>query len=446
MDFAKYNLEPQLVATLAKHGYLTMTEVQEKVIPLALSGESLIVKSATGSGKTHSFLIPLLARLNKFDGIQAIILAPTRELARQLYNFSVELNKDYRQIDILLLAGGIEKSRSKDRLVNKPQLIIATPGRFKDLLVSEDVTSLKSVHTLILDEGDMLLDAGFYNDIVNIIEEVSPLTIQLFSATIPQKLVSLISKKTGVKSILSLDKHEKTSYDVTHHLIDVHHQDRQKVTLDFIKAYNPYLILVFCSTNKEVMSLYDYLSATGLKVGILTGELEVRKRKAMFRRVQNNEFSVIVASDIAARGIDILDVSHVLSVSFPFDLEFYFHRAGRTGRNYAKGEAFTLYDHDDLKTVAKLEKEGVKFTTLLYRSGEFVNAPKPKKSLKEATVSEKALEEKIKKAVAVTRKKKVEPRYKKKVKEEISRVKRRHKRQEIKQAIKEKHKASRRGD
>ena len=141
----------------------------------------------------------------------------------------------------------------------------------------------------------MLLDAGFYDDIVNIIEVVDPKTIQLFSATIPQKLVSLINKKTGVKSILTLDKNEKTSYDVTHHLIDVHHQDRQKVALDFIKVHNPYLILVFCSTNKEVMSLYEYLSAAGLKVGILTGELEPRKRKAMFRRVQNNEFSVIVA-------------------------------------------------------------------------------------------------------------------------------------------------------
>lgn len=445
MDFAKYNLEPRLVATLAKHGYLQMTAVQEKVIPLALSGESLIVKSATGSGKTHSFLIPLLAKLNKEDGIQAIILAPTRELARQLYNFSNELNKDYRQIDILLLAGGIEKSRTKDRLINKPQLVIATPGRFSDLLVNEDTTSLKSVHTLILDEGDMLLDAGFYNDIAHIIEVVDPKTIQLFSATIPQKLVSLISKKTGVKSILELDKHEKTSYEVVHHLIDVHHQDRQKVTLEFIKAKNPYLILVFCSTNKEVMSLYEYLSATGLKVGLLTGELEARKRKAMFRRVQSNEFSVIVASDIAARGIDILDVSHVLSLSFPFDLEFYFHRAGRTGRNSAHGEAYTLYDHDDLKTVAKLEKEGVKFTTLLYRSGEFIAAPKAKKTVKAQTSSEKALEEKIKKAVAHTKTKKVEPRYKKKVKEEISRVKRRHKRQEIKQSIKEKKKTNKRG-
>lgn len=437
MEFAKYNIDKALNAVLAKHGYLQMTAVQAEVLPLALKGESLIVKAETGSGKTHSFLIPLLARINKEDGIAAVILAPTRELARQIYNFTVEINKDYNNLDILLLAGGIEKTRSKGRLENKPNIIIATPGRFKDLLVDSDVTSLKSVHTLVLDEGDMLLDAGFYGVISEMIDFIEPATIQLFSATIPQKLANLVTLKTGVKKVIDVHKDDKTSSSVTHYLIDVHHQNRFAAAARFIEVFNPYLLLIFCSTNKDVMALYEYLSATGRKIGLLTGELESRKRKAMFRRVQNNEFQVIVASDIAARGLDILNVSHVLSINFPFDLEFYFHRAGRTGRYMESGAAYTFYDHDDLPTVAKVEKLGITFTVLAYRGNAFVPASKPVKRAKTVTPDEKALQTKIKKAVATTKTKKVRPRYKQKVKDAVAKVKRQHKRQIIKKSIKE---------
>lgn len=446
MDFSKYNIDKTLNDVLAKHGYLKMTAVQDAVIPLGLKGESLIVKAQTGSGKTHSFLIPLFARLNKNDGIQAIILAPTRELARQIYTFSTQINNDYRGVDILLLAGGIEKSRAKGRLSNKPNLIIATPGRFKDLLVDDDVTSLKSVHTLILDEGDMLLDSGFYDIISEVIAYVEPTTIQLFSATIPQKLANLVTLKTGVKKVIDVHKDDLTSDTVTHYIIDVHHLDRKSVALAFIKKYNPYLLLIFGSTNKDVLELYDYLSAQGLKVGLLSGELETRQRKAMFRRVQNNEFQVIVASDIAARGIDILNVSHVLSLSFPYDLEFYFHRAGRTGRNNEVGEAFTMYDHDDLITVEKVAKSGIIFTNLVYKDGEFnKTSPKVRKE-KAQTPQEKALDVKIKKAVATTKTKKVRPRYKKKVQEAVDKVKRQHKRKLIKESLKEQRAKAKKGE
>ena len=437
MDFGQYNIEKGLVDVLNKHGYLKMSEVQALIIPRALRGESLIVKAKTGSGKTHSFLIPLLARINKVDGIQAVILAPTRELARQIYDFTQQINKEYQNVDVLLLAGGLEKSRHRDRLSNKPALLIATPGRFKDLLVNEDITSFKSVHTIILDEGDMLLDSGFYDVISETLNVIDAKTIQLFSATIPQKLANLVTLKTGVKQVIDVDKKEKTSETVTHYLIDVHHQDRFGVVEAFIKRYNPYLLLVFGSTNKDVLTLYEYLSAKGHKIGLLTGELDSRKRKAMFRRVKNNEFQVVVASDIAARGIDIADVSHVLSLSFPFDLEFYFHRAGRTGRNNNVGEAFTLYDHDDLPTVEKVESLGVSFINLAYKAGEFNEAKKKERVRKVKTAAEQELDIKIKKTVATTKTKKVRPRYKKKVKEAVAKVKWFHKKQTIKKAIKE---------
>lgn len=437
MEFGKYNIEKTLVDVLNKHGYLQMSEVQAAIIPPALKGESLIVKAKTGSGKTHSFLIPLLSRLTKEGGIQAVILAPTRELARQIYDFTQQINKDYRNIDVLLLAGGLEKTRHRDRLSNKPALLIATPGRFKDLLINEDVTSFKSVHTVILDEGDMLLDSGFYDVISETLNVIDAKTIQLFSATIPQKLANLVTFKTGVRSVIDIDKKDKTSETVTHYLIDVHHQDRFLVVEAFIKRFNPYLLLIFGSTNKDVLALYEHLSAKGQKIGLLTGELDNRKRKAMFRRVKNNEFQIVVASDIAARGIDIADVSHVLSLSFPFDLEFYFHRAGRTGRNQNEGEAYTLFDHDDLPIVEKVEALGVSFKTLAYKKGEFIEVQKKERSKKALTPEKQALETKIKKTVAATKTKKVRPRYKKKVKEAVAKVKWFHRKQTIKKSIKE---------
>lgn len=445
MDFGKYNIEKELVSVLNKHGYLEMSEVQAHIIPLALKGDSLIVKAKTGSGKTHSFLIPLLAKLNKDDGIKAVIFAPTRELARQIYDFTQQINKDYRNVDVLLLAGGLEKSRHKDRLLNKPALIIATPGRFKDLLVDSDLTSLKSIHTVILDEGDMLLDAGFYDVISKTLDIVDAKTVQLFSATIPQKLANLVTIKTGVKKAIDIDRTDKTSETVTHHLIDVHHLNRFEVVEAFINEFNPYLLLVFGSTNKDVMALYEYLGQKGHKIGLLTGELESRKRKAMFRRVKNNEFQVVVASDIAARGIDILDVSHVLSLSFPFDLEFYFHRAGRTGRNLNVGDAYTLYDHDDLETVAKVEALGVNFKLLAFKNGVFVEGKKKEKVKKSLTPQQKELDTKIKKAVATTKTKEVKPGYKRKVKKEVEKVKKAHRRQVIKKSIKEQRAKARRG-
>lgn len=437
MEFGKYNIEKTLVDVLNKHGYLQMSDVQAAIIPPALKGESLIVKAKTGSGKTHSFLIPLLSRLTKDGGIQAVILAPTRELARQIYDFTQQINKDYRNIDVLLLAGGLEKTRHRDRLSNKPALLIATPGRFKDLLINEDVTSFKTVHTVILDEGDMLLDSGFYDVISETLNTLDPKTVQLFSATIPQKLANLVTLKTGVKSVIDIDKKDKTSETVSHYLIDVHHQDRFGVVEAFIKRFNPYLLLIFGSTNKDVLALYEHLSAKGLKIGLLTGELDNRKRKAMFRRVKNNEFQIVVASDIAARGIDIADVTHVLSLSFPFDLEFYFHRAGRTGRNQNDGEAYTLFDHDDLPIVEKVEALGVSFKTLAFKKGEFVEVQKKERPKKALTPEKQELETKIKKTVAATKTKKVRPRYKKKVKEAVAKVKWFHKKQTIKKSIKE---------
>lgn len=434
--FKQFNLKTELVEVLAELGYINLAPVQEKVIPIALRGESLLARSETGSGKTHAFLVPILNKLNvDINEVQAIILAPTRELAKQIYDFATEINQKLGNFRILLLAGGIEKTRNIAQMSLGPQLIIATPGRLKDVGFVNSVITLRTVKTLVLDEADMLMDSGFLPIVNEILLQLDSPQIMIFSATIPKTLNSIIERYVGSSHIIEMSDIYQTSERVKHHLIDVHHQNRFEIVRDFIKWRNPYLLLIFCSEVEEVDNLYKYLVNSGIKCGILHGNLTPRERKQMLRRIRNDEFRIIVASDIAARGIDIPNISDVLNVNFPRDHAFYFHRAGRTGRFDQEGDCFSFYDHDSLKTVEKLESLGVSFNVLRFSKGTFIETEidKPKTRIK--TDSQKELDNKIQRTIARTRSNVVKPGYKKKVKQAVDKVKRRHRREMIKKDI-----------
>ena len=185
--FKQFNLKTELVEVLAELGYINLAPVQEKVIPIALRGESLLARSETGSGKTHAFLVPILNKLNvDINEVQAIILAPTRELAKQIYDFATEINQKLGNFRILLLAGGIEKTRNIAQMSLGPQLIIATPGRLKDVGFVNGVITLRTVKTLVLDEADMLMDSGFLPIVNEILLQLDSPQIMIFSATIPK--------------------------------------------------------------------------------------------------------------------------------------------------------------------------------------------------------------------------------------------------------------------
>ncbi len=423
--FTMYNLSETLVSALKEHNYVRMSPVQQIVIPRALRGESFMVKAKTGSGKTHAFLIPLIERLTKQEIETALILVPTRELAQQIYDFARELNKNTPPLKLLLLAGGLERSRTQSKMAQRPHLIIATPGRFHDLALKDTVISLRHLDTIIIDEADMLLDSGFLGITNEILQYFQPGTAQLYSATIPQLVRDLMRMYADITEIITVDEEITPAYNVTHYLIDVAHQDRHAATLAFIKERTPYLLLIFCSTTKEVGELYEYLNANSVKAAIISGGLDARTRKTMMRRIKNDEFSVIVASDIAARGIDINNVSDVLNVNFPRDLSFYFHRAGRTGRFDAKGNAFSFYNRDDENVVKKL-REDVAFNYMQYRDGSFKESAQPDEFVKHKRATTD-LEVKIHKAANRRAPKKVKPGYKQKRKAIIDRVARKHK-------------------
>lgn len=438
--FSQFALANELVTTLTRLNYDDMTPVQEVVIPKILKGESLLVRSQTGSGKTHAFLIPIFEKLNeKVNQVQAIIIAPTRELARQIFDFASQINKEYKGLRILLLAGGLEKSRNSAKLALGPQLVIATPGRLKDIGFVNSVITLETVQTIVLDEADMLMDQGFFELISEILTRLNSAQILVFSATIPVKLNHIIEKFVGKSQVVDIDKTVTTSGSVSHYAIDIHHQDMLEAVNDFIKWKNPYLLLVFASNKKDVNSIYEYLTSKGLKVGLMHGDLESRERKSMLKRIRNDEFPIIVASDIAARGMDINNITEVLSVNLPHDLDFYFHRAGRTGRYDKSGDSYVFYDHDSAPEIEKLENLGVSFHYYQYKANEFVEKALVKRAKRQHSIehTDEALNTKIQKVRSVTQTTQVKPGYKKKVRTAVEKVKRIHRRQLINKKVME---------
>ena len=435
--FTQFDLQSNLLQTISSLGYIDLTPIQEIVIPPALRGESLIARSPTGSGKTHAFLVPIFNKIKpEISEIQAIILSPTRELAKQTANFARLIAKDFPNIRLLLLAGGEEKSRNVMSLSKKPHIVIATPGRLKDLGIENTVTSLMTAKTIVLDEADMLLDSGFFSVIDEILNTLVTPQIMVFSATIPVGLINLMAKY--FKDIKVLEQGEgATNKQVDHFLIDSRHHDEHQLVYDFIQWKHPYFLLIFASTKQEVNALYQFLLTKGIKVGVIHGDLASRERKTMMKRINNDDFPVVVASDMAARGLDFSHVSEVLNLNLPNNLEYYFHRAGRTGRYQDHGEVYTVYDNDHLTKPRKLIEQNVKFSFLYYQNEEFMVDKRPRLMERAKPFSNKAseLDLEIQKVVAKTRSKKIKPNYKKKVKEVVAKTKQKHRREIIRKDI-----------
>lgn len=437
MKFNAFNLDSQLVEILASKGYVEATEVQQIVIPKALRYENIIVRSETGTGKTHSFLIPIFNQIQINKQLQAIILSPSRELARQIYSFAMEIAKSekYRELSIKLFVSGEDNLKDIKSFSNGCEILIATPGKLKGLL-SETEVNLDSIRTFVLDEADMLLDEGFFDTIDGILEKINRnIQIEVYSATISKKVEMFLKKYISPDYVLTNNEQNYTAKTVTHYFINTKHQDKKQLLLKFIELKKPYFLLVFASTKKEVEEIYNFLNSNKIKSGIISGALEARERKSMLRRIKNDEFRVVVCSDLASRGLDIENVSDVLSINLPNNLEYYYHRAGRTGRNYKTGQSYVFYDYDSLDLPTKLLKQGLEVKYLKYANGDFVDDKAPNKEKKHKKELNTELETEIRKVKAINKSKKVKPGYKKKVKQEIQKVKNKHKRESIKKDI-----------
>lgn len=430
--FQSYALKPIINKIVAELGFTQPTPIQQKVIPPAIKGESLIGQSHTGSGKTHAYLLPIFNQLveDKRE-VQYIITAPTRELAIQIFDEVKKVIKFANKEDVWhskLFIGGTDKQRQIDKLKEQPQIIVGTPGRILDLVNAEalDVHKVKGV---VLDEADLLVDLGFLNEVDQLLVRMTKeVQILVFSATIPKKLQPFLKKYFESPTYIKIDDDKPSPETMEHRLIPLRHRGKAEVIYNITKLINPYLALVFVNRKEHADQLAKELTEKGLEVGLLHGGLKPRERKRMLTELKNLRYQYIVATDLAARGIDIKGVSHVINAELPREEEFYIHRVGRTARAGLEGTAINLYTDSDENLIRRLEKSGLTFESYDIRKGEWEEI----KNWNERQTRERPKDEAEKQAWSmVKRPKSVKPGYKKKMKREAERNKKKINRSQI---------------
>lgn len=421
-NFREFNFKEYIYQALDEINFKEPTEVQARLIPTILKGKSVVGQSQTGSGKTHTFLLPIFQNLNaQKDEVQAVITTPSRELAYQIYEAAKQLAKfSPEDIWIQNYVGGTDKQRQIEKLKShQPQLVIGTPGRILDL-VRGNALDIHNAHYLVVDEADMTLDLGFLKE-TDAIASTLPKDLQMlvFSATIPEKLRPFLRKYMYNPVIEVVANKHVISPTIDNWLISTKGRDRNKLIYDLLTMGEPYLALVFANTKERADELTNYLRSQGLKVAKVHGGIQPRQRKRIMREIQNLDYQFVVATDLAARGIDIEGVSHVINDDIPEDLEFFVHRVGRTGRNGMKGTAITLYEPSEEKLIDELESMGVHFVPKAVKNGEIVDSYDRNRREKRQTRKE-SMDPKLRGFVKKEKKKR-KPGYKKKIKRAIKR-------------------------
>ena len=344
-EFKDFDFKPFINKALKAMDFRKPTPVQERLIPTVLKGKSVVGQSQTGSGKTHTFLLPIFQKIDPNGPAQAVITTPSRELAYQIYEAAKQIAK-FSPIPITVhnYVGGTDKQRQIEKLShNQPQIVIGTPGRILDLIRAQAL-DVHEVRQLVVDEADMTLDMGFLDDTDAIASSLpQDLQMMVFSATIPEKLQPFLHKYMENPVVEVVKNQTIISDTIDNWLISTKGRDRNQIIYKLLTMGEPYLALVFTNTKKRANELTDYLRSQGLKVAKIHGGLQPRERKRIMKAVQNLEYQYVVATDLAARGIDIQGVSHVINDDLPTDLEFFVHRVGRTGRNGMSGTAITLW-------------------------------------------------------------------------------------------------------
>ena len=420
--FAQFGFKPFIDAAVKEIGFKEPTEVQARLIPLILKRRSVVGQSQTGSGKTHTFLLPIFQTIDpELTEVQAVITTPSRELAYQIYDAAKQIAKhSEKEILVHNYVGGTDKQRQIEKLEHRhPQIVIGTPGRVLDLMKSQAL-DVHNASVLVVDEADMTLDLGFLKE-TDAIASAMPKELQMmvFSATIPDKLKPFLRKYMTDPIVEVVENKNVISPTIDNWLISTKGRDRNQLIYQLLTMGQPYLALVFANTKERVDDLTRYLRSQGLRVAKIHGGIPPRERKRTMREIQNMEYQFVVATDLAARGIDIEGVSQVINDDIPEDLEFFIHRVGRTGRNGMEGTAITLYAPSEDKMIAELESLGISFEEKKLSNGEIVASYDRNRRLKRRTRSNK-LDPKIV-GMVKKEKKKRKPGYKNKIKRAIKR-------------------------
>ena len=391
-SFAALNLKAETLASLDAKGYRAPTPVQQEAIPRALEGRDLVVQSRTGTGKTAAFGVPIMEKVDpEREEVQALVLAPTRELALQVAEELSSLGRG-RGIRIQSIYGGDSMERQLEGIRAGAHVIAGTPGRVLDHLRRRTL-KLDSCRTLVLDEADRMLDMGFAVEMAQIMEYVPPeRQTLLFSATIPLGIRGLIYHYMAEPEWVLLSEDQVYVKEVEHLYCLTPRLHKEASLYKLIEYENPATSMVFCNTREETRQVYTFLAGKGLPCAMLSSDLPQRKREKVLGRFRAGEIRHLVTTDVASRGIDIEDLSHVFIFSSPDSPEQYIHRAGRTGRVGKSGRAISLVSAHDLLNFNRLVKRyHVEVKELSVPSDEEVQARKVERLVTQLAAEGQAL-------------------------------------------------------
>ena len=355
-SFSSLPISPAQLSNLEGLGYLKMTPVQAQSLPHVLKGRDLIAQAKTGSGKTAAFGIGLLEQINpRFFGVQALVLCPTRELADQVGKELRRLARSTPNIKLVLLCGGKPFGPQKGSLEHGAHIAVGTPGRIQDHLRKETL-KLDGLKTLVLDEADRMLDMGFFDVMTEIIAQ-TPKNRQtlLFSATYPNQIKKMCRSIQRDPVTVTVEAEHKPGV-IEQVFYEVKKHERNNTLLALFEHYKPETTLVFCHTKKQCDEVARFLSGRSIEALAIHGDLEQRERDQVLVQFSNNSCSVLVATDVAARGLDIKSLAAVINYELPRDPEIYVHRIGRTGRAGEKGIALSIFTESEQFRVKSIEQ------------------------------------------------------------------------------------------
>jgi len=365
LTFADLGLSQAMLKALEKKGYGWPTTIQAEAIPHFMAWKDVIAKAPTGTGKTFAFGIPMIEHIDTgIEGVQALVLAPTRELAIQIGDELRSLLTYYEGIRVAVLYGGAGIGGQIKQLERKPQIVVATPGRLMDHYNRKTVR-LDKIQTVVLDEADRMLDMGFFKDVTRIIDKVkNRKNLGLFSATISQEVMTVSWMYQRDEVEITVEPKREDRPDIDQYSMTVTPLEKAETTLRLIRSQGYERVMIFCNTKHMCQRLCDDFQRAGLDCECIHGDIKQSLREKTMQRYRDGKLSVLIATDVASRGIDVDDVDCVINYDVPEENEYYVHRIGRTGRAKRKGVAWAIIgnfpEKAKLDEIAKFSNYAIK--------------------------------------------------------------------------------------
>ena len=355
MKYAELNVSPEIRRAVEAMGFTEMTEVQEKAIPLMMAGHDMIAKAPTGTGNTRAFGLPVIERIQKEKKVpQAVILAPTRELAQQIAAELQNLCQFMPEVRIACLYGGANMQRQAEKLQKGCQIIVATPGRLMDHYKRRTI-DVSAVETVVLDEADEMLNMGFYKDVRHIIDLMkNRKSLSMFSATISREVMDIGWLYQHDAAEVTVQPKLESMPKIAQYKLLTTNRDKLGDLAQLVIGEGYKRVMVFCNTKFTTATLCNQLARLNFSVDCLHGDLSQAERNRIMTRFREGQIAMLVATDVAARGIDVSDVDAVVNYDVPSENEHYTHRIGRTGRAKREGSSYLFYTKEEQRRVEDL--------------------------------------------------------------------------------------------